>query len=76
MFIIQWTLFISKLQELRARGCLRETVCAIYDFIGEMIFYWNHYKYGFLKSVRVSKRIISKIYIRNKNVLSCKYLKC
>ena len=56
----QWSLFISNSQELRARGYLRETVCVIYDFIGEMIFCWNHYRYGFLKSVRVSKRIISQ----------------
>ena len=80
MFIIHWTHFISNSQELRARGCLRETVCVIYDFIGEMIFCWNHYKNGFLKSVRVFKRIISQIYIRNKNKsfgkrASCKYLK-
>ena len=67
MFIIQWTLFISNSQELRARGRLRETVCVTYDFIGEMIFRWKNYRYGFLKSVRVSKRIISQIYIRNKN---------
>ena len=64
MFIIQWTLFISNSQELRDRECLRETVCVIYDFIGEMTFCWNHYKYRFPKSVRVSKRIISQIYIR------------
>ena len=64
MFIIQWTLFISNSQELRDRECLRETVCVIYDFIGEMTFCWNHCKYGFPKSVRVSKRIISQIYIR------------
>ena len=44
-----------------------EIVCVIYDFIGEMIFWWNHYRYGCLKSVRVSKIIISQIYIRNKN---------
>ena len=81
MSIIQWILFISNSQELRARGCLRETACVIYDFIGEMIFCWNHYRYGFLKSVRVSKRIISQIYTRNKNKnfgkrVSFKYLKC
>ena len=66
MFIIQLTLFISNSQELRARVCLRGTVCVIYDFIGEMIFCWNHHRYGFLKSVRVSKRIISQIYISEK----------
>ena len=56
----QWSLFISNSQELRARGCLRETVCVIYDFTGEMIFCCNHYRYEFLKSVRVSERIISQ----------------
>ena len=81
MFIIQWTLFISNSQELRARGCLRETVCVIYDFIDEVTFCWNHYRYGFLKSVRVIKRIISQIYFRNINKnfgkrVSCRYLKC
>ena len=81
MFIIQWTLFISNSQELRARGCLRETVCVTYDFIGEMIFCWNFYRYGSLKSVTVSKRMISQIYIRNENKnfgkrVSCKHLKC
>ena len=78
---IQWTLFISNSQELRASRFLRDTVCATYVFIGEMIFCWNHYRYGFLKSLRVSKRIISKIHSRNKNKnfgksVSCKYLKC
>ena len=78
---IQWTLFISKSQELRASRFLRDTVCVTYVFIGEMIFCWNHYRYGFLKSLRVSKRIISKIHSRNKNKnfgksVSCKYLKC
>ena len=65
MFIIQWTLFISSLHELRSRGCLSETECVIYDFIAEMTFRWNQYE--FLKSVRVSKRIISQIYVRNTN---------
>ena len=37
---------------------MRETVCVIYDCVGEMIFYWNHYRYRFLESVKVSKRII------------------
>ena len=78
---IQWTLFISNSQELRASRFLRDTVCVTYVFIGEMIFCWNHYRYGFLKSLRVSKRIISKIHSRNKNKnfgksVSCKYLKC
>ena len=59
MFIIQWTLFISNSHELRPRGCLRQTECVMYDFIAEMIFCWNHYRYEFLKSVRVRKRIIS-----------------
>ena len=81
MFIIQWTLFISNSQELRARGCVRETVCVIYDCVGEMIFYWNHYRYRFLESVKVSKRIILQIYIRDKNKnfgkrVSCKCFKC
>ena len=31
MLIIQWTLFISNSQELQARGCLRGTVCVMYD---------------------------------------------
>ena len=78
---IQWTLFISNSQELQASRFLRDTVCVTYVFIGEMIFCWNHYRYGFLKSLRVSKRIISKIHSRNKNKnfgksVSCKYLKC
>ena len=78
---IQWTLFILNSQELRASRFLRDTVCVTYVFIGEMIFCWNHYRYGFLKSLRVSKRIISKIHSRNKNKnfgksVSCKYLKC
>ena len=57
-----------------------QSVCVRYDFIGEMIFCWNHYRYKFLKSVRVSKRIILKIYIWNENKdfgrVSCKYLNC
>ena len=81
MFIIQWTLFVSNSQELRARGYLRETVCVIYDFIGDSFLCWNHYRHGFLKFVGVSKRIISQIYIRNKNKnfgkrISCNDLKC
>ena len=81
MFIIQWTLFISNSQELRARGCLRETVCALYDFMGEMIFLLESLQHEFLKSVRVSERIISLKFIRNKNKhfgkrVSRKYLKC
>ena len=51
----QWTLFISNSHELRARGCLRKTVCVVYGFVGEMIFCWNHYRYWFVKSVRASK---------------------
>ena len=43
-----------------------ETVCVIYDFIGEMIYCWHHYRNEFLKSVRISKIIISQIYITNK----------
>ena len=81
MFIIQWALFISNLQGFRARGLLRENACVICDFIAEIIFCWNHYRCGFLKSVKVSKRIISQIYIKNKNKnfekgVFCKYLKC
>ena len=81
MFIMQWTLFISDLQELRASGCSKETVCVIYDFASEMLFCCNYSGYGFLKSVRISKIIISQIYIRNKNKnfgkrVSCKYFKC
>ena len=81
MFIIQWTLFISNSQELRARGCLRETVRALYDAIEEMIFLLESLQYEFLKSVRVSERIISLKFIRNKNKyfgkrVSRKYLKC
>ena len=45
----------------------RVSTGVIYDFIGEMIFCWNHYRYALLKSVGVSKRVISEIYIRNKN---------
>ena len=41
--------------------------CVVYDFIGEMIFCWHHYRCRFLKSVRIGKRIISQIYITNKN---------
>ena len=66
MFIIQWTLFISNSQELRARGYMGEIVCVIYDFIGEIIFCWNYYNYGFLKSVKANKRLISQICIRSK----------
>ena len=43
-----------------------ETVYIIYDFIGEMIFCWHHYRYEFLKSVRISKNIISQICSTNK----------
>ena len=43
-----------------------ETVHVIYDFIDEMNFCWHHYRYGFLESVRISKKIISQICIPNK----------
>ena len=69
-----------KLARASGGGCLREILCVIYDFISEIIFCWNHYRYGFLKFVRVSKRMISKTYIKNKKKnfgkrVSCKYLK-
>ena len=35
MFLIYWALFISNSQELRAGGCLRETVCVKYHFISK-----------------------------------------
>ena len=60
--------FILNSKDLRAGGCLRETVCVIYDFIGDMFFCWNHYRYGFLKSVESAKELshkyISEIKIR------------
>ena len=63
MFIIQWTFFISNSQELQARRCLRETVCVIYHFIGEMIFCWNDCWHGFLKSTRgQQKNYLTNIY--------------
>ena len=55
MFIILWILFIANSQEHRARGCLRETV-VLYMILLVKLFFWNHYKYGFLKSDRAHKR--------------------
>ena len=59
---------VDSLYLKQARRCLRETVCVIYDFIGEMIFCWNHYRYGFLKSTESTKELshkyISEIKIR------------
>ena len=61
-------LFLSQTcKSFELGGAWERLVCVIYDFIGETTFCWNHYRDRILKSVRVSKRITSQIYVRNYN---------